>query len=375
MSELSIPTILVVDDTQQNVQVLTQMLRGKQYKVLAAFNGEDAIALLSRKTPDLILLDVMMPGMDGFETCREIRKESAYDDIPIIFLSALSDVEAKVKALESGGVDYITKPFQQLEVLARIELHLRLRRLELERQENVARLEKMNQEKDEVLGIISHDMRNPIGGIIGISNFLRTDGPSDDKELVDMLTLIESSAERLLSLVNDLLDIALIEANSLQLTFSETDIGAYCNDVIQLHRATAKSKGVRLELIEKVEGIQAEVDVTKFSQIIGNLVSNAIKFTDEGGQVRVEIGSSPTDSSQLQLQISDSGMGIPKDLMPRLFEKFGAQRLGTKGEKGTGLGMPLVKRYVDLHHGTVTVDSMEKIGTTFTIRIPLKQPH
>jgi signal transduction histidine kinase len=375
MSELSIPTILVVDDTQQNVQVLTQMLRGKQYKVLAAFNGEDAIALLSRKTPDLILLDVMMPGMDGFETCREIRKESAYDDIPIIFLSALSDVDAKVKALESGGVDYITKPFQQLEVLARIELHLRLRRLELERQENVLRLEKMNREKDEVLGIISHDMRNPIGGIIGISNFLRTDGPSDDKELADMLKLIESSAERLLLLVNDLLDIALIEANSLQLTFNETDIGAYCNDVIQLHRATAKSKGVRLDLVEKMEGIMAEIDVTKFSQIIGNLVSNAIKFTEEGGQVRVEIGSSPTDSTQLQLQIIDSGMGIPKDLMPKLFEKFGAQRLGTKGEKGTGLGMPLVKRYVDLHHGSVTVDSMEKIGTTFTIRIPLKQPN
>lgn len=375
MSEQSIPTILVVDDTQQNVQVLTQMLRGKQYKVLAAFNGEDAIALLSRKTPDLILLDVMMPGMDGFETCREIRKESAYDDIPIIFLSALSDVEAKVKALESGGVDYITKPFQQLEVLARIELHLRLRRLELERQENVLRLEKMNCEKDEVLGIISHDMRNPIGGIIGISNFLRTDGPSDDKELNDMLKLIESSAERLLLLVNDLLDIALIEANSLQLTFTETDIGAYCNDVIQLHRASAKSKGVRLDLVERMEGIMAEIDVTKFSQIIGNLVSNAIKFTEEGGQVRVEIGSSATDSSQLQLQIIDSGMGIPKDLMPKLFEKFGAQRLGTKGEKGTGLGMPLVKRYVDLHHGSVTVDSMEKIGTTFTIRIPLKQPH
>lgn len=375
MSEPSIPTILVVDDTQQNVQVLTQMLRGKQYKVLAAFNGEDAIALLSRKAPDLILLDVMMPGMDGFETCREIRKEPAYDDIPIIFLSALSDVEAKVKALESGGVDYITKPFQQLEVLARIELHLRLRRLELERQENVARLEKMNKEKDEVLGIISHDMRNPIGGIIGISNFLRTDGPSDDKELIDMLTLIESSAERLLMLVNDLLDIALIEANSLQLTFADTDMGAYCNDVIQLHRATAKSKGVRLDLIERVEGIVAEVDVTKFSQIVGNLVSNAIKFTEERGQVRVEIGAVPGDPSQLQIQIIDSGMGIPRDLMPRLFEKFGAQRLGTKGEKGTGLGMPLVKRYVDLHHGTVTVESMEKIGTTFTIRIPLKQPH
>ncbi len=372
MSEPSVPTILVVDDTQQNVQVLTQMLRGKQYKVLAAFNGEDAIALLSRKTPDLILLDVMMPGMDGFETCREIRKESAYDDIPIIFLSALSDVDAKVKALESGGVDYITKPFQQLEVLARIELHLRMRYLELERQQNVIRLEKLNKEKDEVLGIISHDMRNPIGGIIGISNFLRTDGPADEKELADMLALIESSAERLLLLVNDLLDIALIEANSLQLTFTQTDIGAYCHDVMQLHTATAKSKGVKLVMIERIEGIQAEVDITKFSQIIGNLISNAIKFTSDGGVVKVEIGSSPVDSSQLQIQIIDSGMGIPKDLLPKLFEKFGAQRRGTKGEKGTGLGMPLVKRYLELHNGTITVESMERIGTTFTIRLPLK---
>ena len=373
MSEQVLPTILVVDDTQQNVQVLTQMLRGKQYKVLAAFNGEDAIALLSRKTPDLILLDVMMPGMDGFETCTEIRKDPAYDDIPIIFLSALSDVEAKVKARESGGVEYITKPFQQLEVLARIELHLRLRQLELERQQNVIRLEKMNKEKDEVLGIISHDMRNPIGGIIGISNFLRIDGPADDKELTDMLALIESSAERLLLLVNDLLDIALIEANSLQLTFTRTDIGAYVHDVMQLHHATAKSKGVKLTMMEKLEGVKAEVDVTKFSQIVGNLISNAIKFTSDGGTVKVEIGVNDDDLSQLQVQVIDSGMGIPKELMPKLFEKFGAQRRGTSGEKGTGLGMPLIKRYVELHNGTITVESMEKIGSTFTVRIPLNQ--
>lgn len=372
MSEQVLPTILVVDDTQQNVQVLTQMLRGKQYKVLAAFNGEDAIALLSRKTPDLILLDVMMPGMDGFETCREIRQDPAYNDIPIIFLSSLSDVEAKVKALESGGVDYITKPFQQLEVLARIELHLRLGQLELERQQNVIRLEKMNKEKDEVLGIISHDMRNPIGGIIGISNFLRTDGPSDETELADMLTLIESSAERLLLLVNDLLDIALLEANSLQLTFSNTDIGAYVYNVMQLHYATAKSKGVKLSMIETLDGIKAEVDVSKFSQIIGNLISNAIKFTTDGGTVKMEIGLN-ADASQLQVQVIDSGIGIPKELMPKLFEKFGAQRRGTSGEKGTGLGMPLIKRYVELHQGTITVESMERIGSTFTVQIPLIQ--
>lgn len=380
MSEATLPTILVVDDTQQNVQVLTQMLRSKQYKVLAAFNGEDAIALMNRKAPDLVLLDVMMPGMDGFETCAEIRTNPDFNDIPIIFLSALSDVDAKVKALESGGVDYITKPFQQLEVLARIELHLRLRRLELERKEHVAmleenqiRLEKMNKEKDEVLGIISHDMRNPIGGIIGIANFLRTEGAADETELHDMLALIESSAERLLTLVNDLLDIALIESNSLQLHFTETDIGAYVREVMQLHQATAKTKGISLSLQELSAAVVASIDITKFSQVVGNLVSNAIKFTPEGGSVTVRISHSSDRPGHFELEVKDSGMGIPPDLMPKLFVKFAAQRRGTNGEKGTGLGMPLIKRYVELHQGTLDVDSAVGVGSRFLIRIPYRQ--
>lgn len=380
MSEIVQPTILVVDDTQQNVQVLTQMLRGKQYKVLAAFNGEDAIALMSRKAPDLILLDVMMPGMDGFETCAEIRTNPDFNDIPIIFLSALSDVDAKVKAFESGGVDYITKPFQQLEVLARIEFHLRLRRLEIERkhhvamlEENQVRLEKMNKEKDEVLGIISHDMRNPIGGIIGIANFMRTEGAADEKELKEMLALIESSGERLLTLVNDLLDIALIESNSLQLQFNETDIGGYCREVMQLHHATAKAKGIDLTFTEKSVAIVAAIDITKFSQVIGNLVSNAIKFTPQNGTVKVHIDHSTSRPGSFELVVRDSGMGIPDDIMPKLFQKFAAQRRGTNGEKGTGLGMPLIKRYVELHQGSIDVDSQVGTGTTFTVRIPYRQ--
>jgi len=207
-------SILVVDDTQQNVQVLSQMLRDAGYSVMAAFNGKDALKMLERREPDLILMDVMMPEMDGFETTRQLKSVPRWNEIPVIFLSALSDTESKLRAFESGGVDYITKPFQQQEVLARMELHLSLRELQHEKeayihqlQEKQEHLQKLNNEKDEVLSVLSHDMRNPLGGIIGIVDLLRSEPVDSPEELETMLELVDVSAKRLLHMVNDMLDI------------------------------------------------------------------------------------------------------------------------------------------------------------------------
>ncbi|HAC14458.1 MAG TPA: hypothetical protein DCE78_00720 [Bacteroidetes bacterium] len=379
MTQNSSYSILIVDDTQQNVQVLSQILRDAGYKVLAAFNGPSALNLINKRPPDMILLDVMMPGMSGFEVAESLKKHDEYKSIPIIFLSALDEIEAKMKAFESGGVDYITKPFQHQEVLARIELHLRLKTLEKERESYIKdlkqqreNLEKLNKEKDDILGIISHDMRNPLGGIIGISNFLITEPVDNPSEMEDMLKLIEQSAEKLLALVNDLLNVAIIEANTFSVNLEETDVLILIDDVIQLHQPAAKSKHVAIVTEYPPKSVIAKLDKSKITQVIGNLISNAIKFTKSGGQITIKV-ETPTnvENKVLRIFIRDTGIGIPDELMPILFKKMsGHQRNGTNGEKGTGLGMPIVKRYVEAHHGTISVSSAPNEGTLFTIDLP-----
>ena len=379
MKQNSSYSILIVDDTQQNVQVLSQILRDAGFKVLAAFNGSSALNLINKRPPDMILLDVMMPGMSGFEVAESLKKHEEYSSIPIIFLSALDEIEAKMKAFESGGVDYITKPFQHQEVLARIELHLRLKTLEKERESYIKdlkqqreNLEKLNKEKDDILGIISHDMRNPLGGIIGISNFLITEPVEDPAEMEDMLKLIEQSAEKLLALVNDLLNVAIIEANTFSVNLEETDVVNLIDDVIQLHQPAAKSKHVAIITEYPPKNVMAKLDKSKITQVIGNLISNAIKFTKSGGQVTIKV-ETPNESEfkGLRIFVRDTGIGIPDDLMPILFNKMaGHQRNGTNGEKGTGLGMPIVKRYVEAHKGTISVSSNPNEGTLFTIDLP-----
>ncbi|KPQ00762.1 MAG: two-component signal transduction system fused histidine kinase / response regulator [Bacteroidetes bacterium HLUCCA01] len=372
-------SILVVDDTQQNVQVLSQMLRDAGYSVMAAFNGKDALKMLERREPDLILMDVMMPEMDGFETTRQLKSVPRWNEIPVIFLSALSDTESKLRAFESGGVDYITKPFQQQEVLARMELHLSLRELQHEKeayihqlQEKQEHLQKLNNEKDEVLSVLSHDMRNPLGGIIGIVDLLRSEPVDSPEELETMLELVDVSAKRLLHMVNDMLDIAIIESNSIKLNRVHTDLGALINEVMTIHAPAAKNKNVTFELHHSPDVPPLMLDKSKISQVFGNLISNAIKFTPSQGAITISTELNDDFPGFAFIQVQDTGIGIPETMLPRLFDKMGDhQRPGTDGEVGTGLGMPIVKRYVEVHSGVIDVNSREGEGSTFMILLPL----
>jgi two-component system, sensor histidine kinase and response regulator len=371
-------SILIVDDTQQNVMVLSQMLRDAGYKVFAAFNGEDALKLLEKRKPELILLDVMMPGMNGFQVCEKLKVNPDTQRIPVIFLSALNDIESKVKAFEAGGVDYITKPFQHQEVLARIELHLSVQLLQNERETYISELkskqehlERLNQEKDEVLAVISHDMRNPLGGIIGIAELMKSESITDPDEVEELLGLIESSAQRLLALVNDMLDVAVIESNSVRIELKPTDLGNLINEVVRMHQPAAKNKNVLLH-VQVTDLPKVMCDDSKLSQVLGNLLSNAIKFTPSKGSITVAASISADNDSSVVINVSDTGIGIPPEFMANLYKKMGGhQRSGTSGEKGTGLGMPIIKRYVEEHKGTIHVASEQGKGTTFTIKLPV----
>ncbi|MCH8494189.1 MAG: HAMP domain-containing histidine kinase [Balneolales bacterium] len=242
-------------------------------------------------------------------------------------------------------------------------------------QEKQKHLEQLNKEKDDVLAVISHDMRNPLGGIIGIVDLMRSEQITDTDELDEMLSLIDSSAQRLLHLVNDMLDVAVIESNRLKIDRSETNIEQLIHDVVQTHEPAAKHKSVEL-IIEIDNSLKfATIDKSKIAQVLGNLVSNAIKFTQTQGSVTIQAGWSDEFDGFIVMKVSDTGIGIPQSMMSVLFEKMGNhQRAGTQGEKGTGLGMPIIKRYVEAHGGVVDVESREGMGTKFIITIPATIP-
>ncbi len=369
--------ILVVDDIEQNVAVISQILRSNDYQVIAAFSGEGALRLLEKRIPDLILLDVMMPDMDGFEVCSRLKQHPTLRDIPIIFLSALSDVDVKVRGLEVGGLDYITKPFQAPEVLARVGNHIKINKLERDRKRHVEELIALNAEKDKLMQIVSHDLRSPLGGIYGLAEILRKGDEASDPVLVkEFATIISSTSDQLLSLVNSLLDLAKIESGSMPLNLTEFNLSQTVRNAVLLLKNVASGKGVELRSIHVDEDVWIIGDEPKLIQILNNVLSNAVKFTPEGGSVSIdtvyqEEGWSMGDDRTVKITVRDTGIGIPEEDLPRLFDKFGKHhRVGTSGEQGTGLGMPIVKRFIELHKGCITVESTIDVGTVMTVYLP-----
>jgi len=380
MAEKSIDsnaTILVVDDTEPNVRLLAHVLKKEGYDVLAAFSGEDALKMVSKKKPDIILLDIMMPEMDGFEVCERLKQDEQTKDIPVIFLSALSETESKVKGFKAGGVDYITKPFQREEILVRIELHLRLTRLQNRLEEKIAQLKereqwlnRLNAQKDELMRIVGHDIRNPVTGIIGVAQLLKSSEETMDrsKRLV-MYNTIEESGKKLQNLVNDLLQKENSESDLAELHLEKIDLESLVQRVVELHQPTALSKEITFDLdLENTH--ELELDRKKMDQVLGNLVSNALKFTPRGGTVSIMLEEDRDE--RVKIIISDTGVGIPDEELDTLFENADnskAIREGTLGERGSGLGLEIVKHFTELHGGEVDVESEVGEGTTFVISL------
>lgn len=384
MTELSgSATILIVDDTEQNVRLLAHVVKKEGYDAIAAFSGEDALEMVDTRKPDIILLDVMMPEMDGFEVCRRLKESEEVADVPVIFLSALQETDSKVKGFEVGGVDYITKPFQREEVLARIRLHLKLTRLQNQLEENIEvlrereqRLNRLNQEKDELMRIVGHDIRNPVTGIIGISDLLieRID-EMDQEEREHMLKTMQDSGNKILKLVNGLLKKETAERGIADLQLEEIRLDELIQGVIDLQRPLALTKNISFQYQNDGDP-SVEMDKQKMDQVIGNLLSNALKFTLEGGEISIEVNElGRGDDRYVEIIIQDNGIGIPREEVNSLFQDSGDAnvRSGTSGEVGSGMGLNIVKQFTELHDGSIEVQSEEGEGTTFTIYLPVKQ--
>jgi len=364
------PTLLVVDDTPDNIVVLSALLKDT-YRIKVAKHGAKALELAgSDDPPDLILLDIMMPEIDGYEVCRRLKENPALKDIPVIFLSALNEAVDKVKAFQAGGVDYVTKPFQAEEVRARVETHLKIRQLQIELTKQNTRLEQLNSEKNRFLGMAAHDLRNPIMAIGGFSSLFLAGAigtiTNPQKEIIER---IKASSTFMNNLLEDLLDISQIEAGKLELRLAPVDLLALITDNVKLNRMFAEKKQIALNFNPQCTPPLLNLDSPKIEQVLNNLISNAIKFSESETAITIEMVER---DGQILLSVRDQGQGIEPQEIEKVFKAFEkTSTRSTAGEKSTGLGMAIVKKLVEGHGGKIWLESTVGVGTTFFISLPL----
>ncbi len=362
--------VLLVDDDRLNIRILAGILKPEGVMLAEADSGESAISQYARFRPDLVLLDVIMPGIDGFETCRQLRQ--AYGDAcaPIIFITAKTDSADVVEGLEAGGVDYLPKPFRPTEALARIRIHLQNRRLREQQARLVEQLSHANTAKNRLLGMAAHDLRNPLASIRGLAEFLGdgTVGALTPDQL-DLVNSIHEASQSMLTLVNELLDISVIESGELKLSRRETSLGELITKSVNLTNINAAKKGTTLQFVQDGSAGTVLIDADKIRQVMDNLLSNAVKFSPPSALIKVRMESTP---GGVAVCVRDQGPGIPEEERGKLFQDFGRTSVKpTGGEQSTGLGLAICKKIIEAHHGGIQAVNEPAGGCTFRFSLPL----
>ena len=367
-------TIMVVDDTPANLELLGNLLKNERYRVLQFPRGTLALRAASAHPPDLVLLDIMMPEMDGFEVCRRWQADPALRDIPVIFISALDDTAKKIEAFSAGGVDYVTKPFHKEEVLARVSAHLRLRRQQIEiddrrrrAQQDFEQLQELEFQRDQLVHMMAHDMRSPLQGIVGFAELLLESLSAPDlEEPASYARSVLVSSSHLQDMISSLLDVSRMESREMPLhpeTCSLPDIVEQA-----LSSLGAMALRSRVAFTPPTEPVLAWCDPDITSRIVQNLISNAIKFAGTAGSTQVRLGQ---DENGPWLEVADSGPGIPPEDQARVFEKFGQVRgQKTSTKYSTGLGLTFCKMATEAQHGRIRLTSSVGHGSTFRVSLP-----
>jgi two-component system, sensor histidine kinase and response regulator len=338
------------------------MLATRGFDARPVTNGADALDAVAHEPPDLILLDVTMPGMNGFEVCSRIRERPEWREIPIIFLTALTDVSDKVKGFAAGGVDYITKPFQLEEVLARVTSHLALRQTRRDLQQTIQKLREAEQLRDDLTRMIVHDMRSPLTGLLMELSLIRMDVTGELAAAVDAAS---GAARGLNDLANTLLDLNRLEEGKMPMKRVSTDLAKLATEV---GTALGKIEADRVIAVVSAESLMATCDAGLIRRVMENLVSNAIKHTPQGGKITIELTSSP---GKVQVAVRDQGAGVPLEARQRIFEKFGAVAVRNDREyHSVGLGLAFCKLAVEAHGGTIGVEDGTPHGSVFAFEVP-----
>jgi signal transduction histidine kinase len=363
-------TILLVDDTPNSLALMSSLLKD-DYRVKIARDGETALKIaLSGAPPDLILLDIMMPGMDGYEVCRRLKREPGAMNIPVIFLTARADVGDEEKGLELGAADYIAKPISPPIVMARVKNHLALKamadflkekNLELENAKAVA--ERASLAKSSFLSSMSHELRSPLNAILGFGQLLAADTPPPTPIQQESITQILQAGWHLLTLINEILDLAKIESGQVPMPrepVSLADVVLECQGMIE---PQAQQHGIRMAFHDLDAGCFVLADATRVKQVLLNLLTNAIKYNARQGAVDVQCAESTP--GRIRVSVRDTGAGLPPEDLAQLFQPF--NRLGQEagGVEGTGIGLVVAKRLVELMGGAIGAESTVGTGSVF----------
>lgn len=362
--ELPPPNILVVDDTPANLQLLVNMLKQRGYKARPVPSGELALRAARASPPDLILLDVTMPGLNGYEVCAQLKEDPKLREIPVLFISALNDTEDKLRAFQSGGVDYVTKPFQLEEVDARVRTHLALRRHEVKLQQNYDRLRELERLRDSLTHMVVHDMRSPLLALQLTLPLVQQSLTAGDSAAAELLRHAGTSVSQLVEMANQMLDVSRMEAGQMKIQCREADLVLVAREAVASFKVLAGTRALSVEAEGPVL-LHCDVDIVR--RVIGNLVGNALKFTANNGVVIVRVGGGGRDA---RLKVTDDGPGIAPENHRRIFEKFG-QVEGKQARLGTGLGLTFARMAVEAHRGEIGVESELGHGSTFWFTLPL----
>jgi two-component system, sensor histidine kinase and response regulator len=365
--------VLIVDDVPANVSLLSRILTASGYAVDTASNGAMALEMVQTTWPDLILLDIQMPEMDGYEVCEKLKADELTQQIPIIFISAMNDTDGIVRALNSGGVDYVTKPFKVKEVAARVQSQLLVvtqrRQIEALREQDRQHFESLDQMRNQFVQMAAHDLKNPLTIILGYAELLRDLRVDDDQRgfLHQSLGAILGGVEKMQLLIADMLDLAKLQTG-VGLLLAPVPLAPFLEQCLKNFELLAQNKQITLSLRPPSDRTTLLMDAARLERAVDNLLSNAIKYTRAGGTVTVAAWSDP---DYAEIQVADTGLGIPAQDLPHIFEVFfrvqSAEHLKVEG---TGIGLPVVKSIVEQHHGQIFVESTPGQGSTFTIRLP-----
>ncbi|BBC24467.1 signal transduction histidine kinase [Pseudanabaena sp. ABRG5-3] len=391
-------SVLIVDDTVYNIQLLSLMLIRQGYKVEQATNGKDALEKANSQLPDIILLDIRMPDIDGYEVCKILKDNPKTQAIPIIFISSIEEPSEKVEAFSVGGVDYISKPFQLIEVLARIETHLRLCSLQKKLQEQneqlqlsasvLARSLKQEQELSEMktnfISVVSHEFRTPLTTIQSASELLEHYEWTKEEQ-TEQLHQIQSEVKHMTDLMEDVLFLSRTNANKTKLNLTEFDLLKFCKQLLrQIKRTFGKNYNLNslfhnlidnvlienIHLQNEIPELIVRMDEKLLRQILSNLTTNAIKYSPEDSDIDFKIS---INRENVTFTVGDHGIGIPEEDLTHLFSAFHrGKNVGIL--PGTGLGLSIVKNCVDIHNGSISVNTQLNIGTEFTVVLPLYEP-
>lgn len=362
-------TVLIVDDDPYVCATMEALLKNEGHKLVFAGNGSEGLAKAHDQRPDVILLDVMMPEMDGYEVCRRLKADPLTAPIPVLLVTALTDRRERLKGIDAGANDYLTKPIDAQDLRLRVRNAIYTRRLYDQLQNSFEQLKELERLRDNLTHMIVHDMRSSLGSVLGFAQLLKNSarGKLDEKE-AGFLNKVERNTNLLMDMVISLLDISRLEAGQMPLRLNPCNIYDLTRAAAQPFEALAGER--KITILRPDPPITAVCDIDLIRRVIANLIGNAIKYTEENGTVDIQMSQ---DGGVLKVVVADNGPGIPKELHHKVFEKF-SQAKTEQRSLGVGLGLAFCKLAVEAHQGEIGLISDVGQGSTFWFTLPLPKP-